>query len=248
MDYIDLERLGLNKNEAKVYYSLLIKGEATAQELVKSLGVYRNIVYDNLEKLKEKGLISFINIGPKRKFIAEKPTAILDFMENKQEELNKKIIEAREMIPMISNILGKHNSKQNVTVFNGIAGMKKILREIVEGKQTWAIGITNESVKILGETYWVNYNLRKKDSKTEEWLLWNSNFTNTVIAKNIRSRHRILPKELDQVTETILWNGKVAIFVFSVEPIVIVIESEEVFKTYRKHFDFLWKMSKEIKN
>src|SRR3989344_4358054 len=108
MDSVDLERLGLNRNEAKVYYALLLKGEATAQELVKSLGVYRNIVYDNLEKLKEKGLVSFINIGPKRKFIAEKPEAILDLLESRQQDLNKKVKTAKEMLPVISDILGQH--------------------------------------------------------------------------------------------------------------------------------------------
>lgn len=247
MDHVDLERLGLNKNEAKVYYSLLLKGEATAQELVKSLGVYRNIVYDNLEKLKEKGLVSFVSIGPKRKFIAEKPEAILELLESKQEKLNKEIKNAKEMLPVISNLIGKSKTKQNVTVFHGIAGMKKLLRETLEAKEMWAIGITNESVNLLGETYWINYNLRKKKTKVKEWLLWNSNFENTVISNNRNSNHRILPKELDQVTETIIWGDKVALFVFSAEPIVILIENNEVFNTYKKHFDFLWKLSKPFK-
>lgn len=242
-----MERLGLNKNEARVYYALLLKGEASAQEIVKTLGVYRNIVYDNLEKLKEKGLVSFVNIGPKRKFIAEKPTAILDFLENKKSEIDKEFKIAQDMLPQISQILGLNKTKNNVSVFYGVAGMKKILREIVEGEETWAIGITNESVQALGETFWINYNLRKKESKTEEWLLWNSDFKNTVLPKNKLSHYRVLPKELNQVTEIIMWDGKVAIFIFSFEPTVIVMENPEVFSTYRNHFDFLWKMSKPAK-
>ena len=247
MDNVDLERLGLNKNEAKVYYTLLTKGEATAQELVKSMGVYRNIVYDNLEKLMEKGLVSFITEGTKRKFIAEKPTAIIDFLESKKQELNKEISTAQELIPHISQILNSHKSKQNVLVFKGISGFKKILAEIVQSKESWCIGITNESVKILGETYWKNYNQKKKETKTEEWLLWNSDFKNTVIGVNKKSHHRILPKELDQVTEIIIYDNKVAIMVYTFDPIVIVIENKGIFETYKKHFDFLWKLSKELK-
>lgn len=245
MDNVDLERLGLNKNEAKVYYALLVKGEATAQELVKSLGVYRNIVYDNLEKLMEKGLVSFIIDGKKRKFIAEKPTAIIEFLETKKEELNKEITNAQRLIPNITQILNSHHSKQNVLVFKGIPGLKKVLAEIVQAKESWCIGITNESVQILGETYWKNYNQKKKSSRTEEWLLWNSDFKNTVIGKNKKSHHRILPMELNQVTETIIYNGKVAIMVFTYDPIVILIENNEIFNTYKKHFEFLWKLSKK---
>ena len=240
MDYVNLERLGLNKNEAKVYYALIIKGKATAQELVKSLGVYRNIVYDNLEKLLGKGLVSFVVEGTKRIFIAEKPSAIVEFLETRQEKLNEEIKQAKEIIPDITKILGSHSSKQDVIVFRGIAGLKKVLGEIVQANKSWCIGITNESVKILGETYWKNYNVKKKDTKTKEWLLWNHDFKNKVIADNENSKHKILPKELDQVTETIMYENKVAIMVYSAEPIVIVMENKEIFEAHKKHFDFLW--------
>ena len=244
MDYVNLERLGLNKNEAKVYYALIIKGKATAQELVKSLGVYRNIVYDNLEKLLGKGLESFVVEGTKRIFIAEKPSAIVEFLETRQEKLNEVIKQAKEIIPDITKILGSHSSKQDVIVFRGIAGLKKVLGEIVQANKSWCIGITNESVKILGETYWKNYNVKKKDTKTKEWLLWNHDFKNKVIADNENSKHKILPKKLDQVTETIMYENKVAIMVYSAEPIVIVMENKEIFEAHKKHFDFLWSLVK----
>ncbi|MGV8162357.1 MAG: TrmB family transcriptional regulator [Candidatus Nanoarchaeia archaeon] len=245
MDHVDLERLGLNKNEAKVYYVLLMKGEATAQEIVKSMGVYRNIVYDNLEKLMEKGLVSFVTDGTKRKFIAEKPQAIIEFLEGKKEQLNKEINMAHELIPQIGTILNSNHNQQNVSLFKGISGLKKVLAEIVQARESWCIGITNESVKILGETYWKNYNQKKKVTKTKEWLLWNSDFKNTVIGNNKNSKHKMLPKELSQVTETIMYNNKVAIMVFTFEPIVLVIENKEIFETHRKHFEFLWKLAKQ---
>jgi len=246
MNTTDLEKLGLNKNEAKVYHALLIKGQATAQELVKSLGVYRNIIYDNLEKLIEKGLVSFVIQETKRRYIAEKPSAVFEFLEEKQRKLNKEIAEAKELVPKIKDILGTSHSKQDVVLYRGTAGLKKVLGEIVKAEKSWTIGVTNESVEILGETYWKNYNARKKEEKTYEYLLWNHNFENTVIGKNKRTENRVLPKELDQVTETIIFNHKVAIFVFSIEPIVILIENKEVFETFKKHFELLWNLSKPI--
>lgn len=246
MNSVELEKLGLNKNESKVYYSLLLKGEATAQELVRSMGVYRNIVYDNLEKLTQKGLVSFIREGKKKKFIAEKPSAIVEFLESKKNELENEINKAKDLIPLINEIRGSHSVKQETTLFKGIAGMKKVLSEIVQAKESWCIGITNESVKLLGETYWKNYNLKKKETKTHEWLLWNNDFRNNVIGNNKKSKHRVLPKELNQVTETILYEDKAAIFVFSAEPIVILIENKQVFEMFRKHFDFLWKLSSAV--
>ncbi len=246
MDAVDFEKLGMNRNEAKVYYGILQKGQATAAELVKLLGIHRNIVYDNLEKLIEKGLVSFIIEGTKKKFIAENPEAIIGFLNTKKADIDKEIKQANEFLPEINKLLGVSKSKQDASIFRGINGMKKILNEIVEAKIAWSIGITNESVDILGETFWKNYNAKKKETKTTEYLLWNSNYINTVIPKNTRSHHRILPRELDQATEIEMWDNKVAIFIYTKEPLVIVIENEELFKTYRKQFDFLWKLSKPI--
>jgi len=246
MDEQNLEKLGLNKNEAKVYLALLYKGQATAAELVKSIGVHRNIVYDNLEKLMDKGLVSSVN-DTKRIFIAQKPSAIIEFLESKKSTIDKEIVLAKDIIPNINKILASNNTKQETYIFRGIGGVKKVLGEIVQVKESWCIGITNESVRILGEAYWKNYNLKKKESKTEEWLLWNSDYKDSSIGKNSKSHHKILPKELDQVTETIMWNDKVAIFVYSSQPIVIVMENKDIFKMYKAHFDFLWKLSKEKK-
>jgi HTH-type transcriptional regulator, sugar sensing transcriptional regulator len=246
MDEQSLEKLGLNKNEAKVYLALLYKGQATAAELVKSVGVHRNIIYDNLEKLMDKGLVSVVN-DIKRIFIAQKPSAIVEFLESKKSLVDKEITLAKDMIPEINHLLASHNTKQDVQVFRGVGGLKKVLAELVQAKISWSIGITNESVKALGETYWKNYNAKKKETKTEEYLLWNADFKNTVISKNNKSHHRVLPKELDQVTETLIWDNKVAIMTYSQEPIVVLNENKEIFKMHKKHFDFLWKLSKEKK-
>jgi HTH-type transcriptional regulator, sugar sensing transcriptional regulator len=246
MDEINLEKLGLNRNEAKVYLALLYKGQATAGELVKAVGVHRNIVYDNLEKLMDKGLVSVIS-ETKKIFVAQKPTAILEFLESKKTTVDKEMTLAKEMIPEINKILASHKSKQDVQVFRGIGGLKKVLSEVVQSKNSWCIGITNESVDVLGETYWKNYNAKKKETKTKEMLLWNADYENTVIVKNTNSQHRILPKELNQVTETLIWEGKVAIMTYSQEPVVVLIENKEIYDMHKKHFDFLWKLSKEKK-
>jgi HTH-type transcriptional regulator, sugar sensing transcriptional regulator len=246
MDEQSLEKLGLNRNEAKVYLALLYKGQATAAELVKSVSVHRNIVYDNLEKLMDKGLVSVISEA-KKIFIAQKPSAILEFLESKKATIDKEMTLAKDMIPEINQLLASHKTKQDVQVFRGISGLKKVLAEVVQAKDSWCIGITNESVDVLGETYWKNYNAKKKVTKTRERLLWNADYQNTVIVKNNYSQHRILPKELNQVTETLIWENKVAIMTYSREPIVVLIENKEIYDMYKKHFDFLWNLSKEKK-
>src|SRR3989344_7434766 len=113
----DLEKLGLNRNEAKVHLGLLKKGQATASELVKAIGVHRNIVYDNLEKLIDKGLVSYVVEGTKRKFIAEKPQSIIEFLETKKKNLDEEIKSASDLIPQINALLFTSKSDQETFLF-----------------------------------------------------------------------------------------------------------------------------------
>ena len=119
MDAVDLERIGLNRNEAKVYLALIIRGQATASELVKAIGVHRNIVYDNLEKLIEKGLVSFIVDGAKRKFIAQDPAAIIDYLQSKKLQIDRDIALAAKMAPSINKLLSSSDAQQDATICGG---------------------------------------------------------------------------------------------------------------------------------
>ena len=246
MESKDLEQLGLNKNEAKVYFGLLKKGQATAAELVKSVGVHRNIIYDNLEKLIEKGLVSYILEGTKRKFIAEDPHLIVEFLEEEKKTVENKIETARGFIPEIKDILASQKEKQNAYLFRGVNGIKKILLDVLSSKEFWVIGVSNASVEALGETFWRNFNAKMRAKKIRENLLFNYDFKNVVnITPSKFMVHKILPKELTHVTEILIYDNKIAITVYSKEPIGIVVEDKEVFRTFKQQFTFLWGLAKK---
>ena len=244
MDVSDLEKLGLNKNEAKVYLGLLKKGQSVASELVKLLGVHRNIVYDNLEKLIEKGLVSYVVEGTKRKFIAEDPTAVIEFLDQKSKRIDNEIDSAKKLVPEIRELLEVSKEKQDASLFRGVKGVKKILGDILNSKEYWIIGVSNASVEVLGETYWQNFNIKRKSRKIREHLLLNADFRDIVgIGENKLSDYRRLPPEISQVTEFIVYDNKVAIFVYTDEPTAVLIENPALFVTFKQQFEFLWKLS-----
>ena len=61
-----LTQLGLGLNEAKVFLSLFELGPATAKTVSKHAGVAREIVYQTMIKLEEKGLIEVVLTSPKK--------------------------------------------------------------------------------------------------------------------------------------------------------------------------------------
>lgn len=247
MDYIDLEKFGLNKNEAKVYFALLNKKEAIASDLVKSTGLHRNIIYDNLEKLIEKGLVSFIIDNNIKKFIAENPKTILEFLESKKSLLDTQIDTAKKIIPNINELLSRREASQEITIYRGKKGLKKVLLDLLDYKEFRSIGFTNESVDIFSQPFSKSFRILKERKKVKEFSLFNHDFKNTMVYDDGLTQIRKLPKELDQITEVYLYGEYTTIAVYSLNPFAIVIKDKNVFYTFKKHFDFLWNISKPVK-
>jgi len=246
MDGKDLEKLGLSKNEARVYYALIQKKQATAAEIIKVIGAHRGIVYDNLERLIEKGLVSFVIKGMKKYFVAEEPDAIIEFLNSKKQAIDSEIKNAGKLIPEISKFLkAKTEDDSETRVFRGTKGLKKVLAETLTTKESWSIGMTNESVNILSSNYWENYNAKVKDLKIKEYFLLNADYKDTYFFDRIKNvSYRRLPPELNQVTEIVLYKDQVAMFIFTKTPTVVVVKDKNLFQTFRQQFDFLWKLSK----
>lgn len=72
---------GLNIYESKVYVALLAKNVASVGEIAESSGVPRSRVYDVLESLEKQGF-AVMRLGKPVKYIAVKPSVVIDKMKN----------------------------------------------------------------------------------------------------------------------------------------------------------------------
>ena len=72
MNIEPLRQLGLTENEIKIYLDLLRSGTSTAYDIGKRTSIYRVHVYDKLEQLMDKGLVTHIYQGAKKYFQAMK--------------------------------------------------------------------------------------------------------------------------------------------------------------------------------
>ena len=83
MDTKPLEEIGLTKSEIKVYLALLKLGQTTAGPIVDEAKVTRSKIYDILERLKNKGLVSHIIKESTKYFSATSPTNIIEYLNKK---------------------------------------------------------------------------------------------------------------------------------------------------------------------
>ncbi len=246
MDQDKLLQLGLNKNEAKVYITLLRSGQSSAGELIKKTEFHRNIVYDNLEKLIDKGLVTFIIEGKRKVFQAASPEMITEFVEKEQVKLDVKKQVANEIKKEVIKIQSTIEDKQEATIFRGIDGIKAVLQDTLKtDKDYLAFGAPKLSLDIIGSTYWENYTQKRVEKNMKVKMIFSESLRKW--SKIIENKHtilRFLPKTIDSFSETIIYGNKVVIIVWSEKPIATLIRDKNLAESYKQYFSLLWKQAK----
>jgi sugar-specific transcriptional regulator TrmB len=245
MDFLSFERIGLNKNEAIVYIELMKLGQATAGQLIKKTEFHRNIVYDNLEKLIDKGLVSYILEGKKKIFQVNPPEMLTDFLEKQQESLNKKKKIAQELKDEILKHFKIVQTKQEAVIYRGVKGIKLVMKDILEtGKNYISFGAPEESNTLMGKTFWKNFSIKQKEKRIYSKLLFNLSLK--YWGKQVSHKYnkiKYLENTIEPLTQTIVYGSKTAVIVWTEKPIITLINDENVAKSYTDFFDILWKTS-----
>ena len=119
-----LEEIGLTKGEIKVYLALLELGATTTGKIIEKSGVSGSKTYEILERLIQKGLVSFIVKGEVKYFEATHPERILDYLEEKELRLQKQRDLAKKIIPSLGLKQQFAGNRNNATIYTGINGIK----------------------------------------------------------------------------------------------------------------------------
>lgn len=241
----DLRRLGFSKSEATLYLSLLKLGSSEVQPLIEETGFYKANIYQALERLCEKGIISKIIENKKRVYQIQKPESIIELIKKKRNELDEQEKIAKELVNNIEKRKSTH-TQETAMVFRGIAGVKQIYSEIIEKKLDYFVfGSPKESEIIIEDYYWQNLHLKQKENKIKAKMIFHKSLIKwkKLIPKDIIDL-RFLGEEFEPLTETTIYGKKVAFVVWTENPVVTIINNEHVADSYKQLFNILWKISK----
>ena len=231
MDEKVIENAGLTRVEAKIYLALVELGSSLSGEISRKTGVHRRSVYDAIERLIEKGLVSYVVQNNRKYFQPVNPKRLLEIMEEKQERI-------KNSLPELEAKFKFKKEKRETTFYRGKLGLKSIFEDqLREGKEARILG----AVKDPGE--FINYYFSHFDKKRLEKKIRLKMIFNESLKKKTKyklSEIKYLPKKYESQTTTEIYGNKVAIIVWSKEPIAILIEQKEIADSYRKYFDFIW--------
>ena len=243
----ELQELGLAKNEARIYETLLREGELSVGKISTKSKVHRRNVYDSLNRLVEKGIVFEILQKHENHYQAVEPQKLSELLQEKQANLLK-------IMPNLEKLYKSTPHKNEVYIYRGVEGWKNYMREILRiGKDNYTIG---------GKGAWADEKIRSflnqfvKQAKSKGinfHILFDHEVksSNHEITKLLGFNSRFLPKDFSTPSSIDIFGDHVAIIAenklgqFDENITFTVIVNQQIADSFRTWFKLLWSVSKE---
>jgi len=235
-----LKEIGLTDTEIKVYLSLLSIGTTPAGRIVEQTGIHRKNLYDALNRLIDKGLVTFVIENKIRYFQPKDPENILRYLEEKKSRIAEKEDELKKELPELKQRFESLEPEIESEIYRGNEGIKTILKECLNYKEILFIGATGD-VETRLPYFWPHYNKKRQQLRCKWKLLLTYEARNKPITKSKYYEYKILPKILSGFNVIYIYGDYVANVLWLEKPIAFVIKHKVLANNYRKYFDYLWK-------
>jgi sugar-specific transcriptional regulator TrmB len=239
VDTVILEDIGLTNAEIKVYLALLELGTSTAGPILEKTGLQNSVVHLTLNKLIEKGLVSFVKEGKRNIYQPANPKHITEYIDEKKERF-------QEILPQLVATQHTAKEKPEITVFRGVKGIRELLYELLEagGKEHHTFGSSRKSL-MMGDAWWISYHKKRARKGITAKLLFNESL------KFWRAEVRYPKSEImytkagfEPLTETVIRNDRIGIIIWTDRPIGILIHQKEAAESYDEFFQMMWNSAK----
>lgn len=239
-----LQKIGLTEGECQVYEALIELGLSSTGAITKKANIASSKVYEVLQRLQNKGLVSHVVRNGVRYYDATPPERLVDFLEEKKEDIMHAQQEIKKVIPEIELKRKSAHEKSQIIVYTGIQGPKIVLSDILEaGKK----GLPNYGFGTDVDPYvqYIPHILNKYIQEARKYKFK----TKLIFAKGFRSPNitaeiRYLPQEYFPPVRIMIYGNKVVIADFTKPITTIIIEKKEIAEAYKKYFELLWKIAK----
>ncbi len=243
-----LEEIGLTKGEIKVYLTLLKLGEVTTGKIIEEAQVSSGKIYEILNKLVKKGLVSYIIKEKTKYFSSASPNRILDYIHEKEKQLNQKEQELLKGLPSLLAIEKAGKKEYETKIFKGLKGIQtaifESLQDLNSKDEVLAMGIRSskeEKYNLL----WQRWHIKRVSKKIICRAIFSDR--NTDYYKTFKKMKFAEVRVLEGTTPSAIdiMKERVLIFTYGEEPSCLVIENSEIAQSFKTFFETLWGIAKK---
>ena len=244
-----LEKIGLTKNEVKIYLKLLELGLTTSGAIIKKTGIHNSKVYDGLERLANKGLVTHVIISNTKNFKAVSPDRLLDFLEDKKNNINEEETEIKKIIPQLKLLQQLKTDDSQAEIFQGWKGLETVFNEgikVMNKNDVWYVlgayaGEDQQKTNAL-----ITKVIKKCEKKKMKWkVLYNESARKTFQYEQQSpiTENKFLPQETPATIN--IYKDVTFIALWIKNPVAFKIKSKKVADSFKKYFEIMWALGKD---
>nr|MBA4405279.1 hypothetical protein [Nanoarchaeum sp.] len=243
-----LKEVGLSESEKKVYLALLDLGDSSRGDIVNKSGIAGSKIYEILEKLQEKGLVSVYIKDKIKHFKPTNPNQLLNYLENKKQEILDIEKQAKEIMPFLFEKYNSSKDEREVEIISGMKGLEVIFREQIEilnrDDICYVIGGTWGINEELLQSFFGKIHLMREKKKIKTKMLFNYLQKETTNLLYSNSKYPGTTTKFIQHTSPVainIYKDRTVIIIFGKQITSIHIKSRDVADSFIEYFNLLWK-------
>ena len=239
-----LESFGVLGHSGEVYLALLVEKEVGISVLEQQTGLHRQLIYNALYDLEEKGLAKHTIFNGRKRFSAQPARRLQTLVDEKQKL-------AHSLMGKLSE-LALPGQKQEFEVFQGEAAfVAHEMQGLIDAEE-------GETLSVLASNWEKFYVIMSHRMETYEKLRVAKNISLRIIGlesqlsmmlsakmKRRLFEYRVVPGLKNGLMDTNIWKKSISFNFFGEPPIIFDLKNEEVAKSQQTFFDSLWEMGKE---
>ena len=251
MDTKILQNIGLTDGEIRVYLSLIELGPSTTGPITDKSKVSSSKIYNILERLMQKGLVSYIIKDKTRYYQAEDPIKIKEYVINKENEIKKQKEEIDKLIPDLQLKRQLEKNKSEVQVYKGFKGVQTITEhiysELKRGDTWYNIGVPSHQEEKYHD-YWYKDHLRRIKAGIKCKMLFNIGTPKEILKQRNTYKDcdaRYMPISIETPSWILIYKDVTVIILPGKEPMSIEINNTQIANSFMQYFNAFWNISKK---
>ncbi len=245
-----LEEIGLTKTEIKIYLALLKLGQTTTTNIVREAKIHASKVYEFLNKLIQKGLVSYVIKSNKKYFSVSDLESLKELLREKKQKIKEQEENLNKILPQLKAIKKSEKDIIKSEIYEGLRGVKSIYEKILltlnKGETQYIIGaprIGNERI----EGFLMEWHKKRIKKGIRCNYIYDSNVRDygKVREQMPLTQVRYLPKNIiSPVWIEIFKDNVIIAHIKGFNAILFLIQDKEIAKSYLDYFKLIWKVSK----
>ncbi|EKE11197.1 MAG: Sugar-specific transcriptional regulator TrmB family [uncultured bacterium] len=232
---------GLNKNEAKIYLTLLRFGQSVISDIAKNSGIKRATIYQYIDDLSAKDIVRKTVKGKRIFYYPEDPKKLIDIIERKEKKM-------KEVFPELEKMYQHYSSKPTIRFYEGKEGMRSVYREMTKTSKTlWSMFSADRYFQVFSEKDSLEFvdNIYQNGGQLRD-LVKNSRLGIQYVKEKWGGNStvsKLLPKDFEFSVDLLIAGDNVAMISFD-NLVAVIIENPGIAQLQKNLLKFIWKHTK----